>query len=87
MGAGDPRGGSLPGEGPGRVSELLRFSQEHWKYLRSNNCLERVFGEVKRRTRLMGAFRNEKSCTLVFFAVIRALRFRRIPIPEILHKT
>jgi putative transposase len=64
------------------------FPREHWRYIRSNNTLERLFEEVKRRTRLMGAFRNEKSCVLVFYAVTRAIRWQRMPVPEpILHKT
>jgi putative transposase len=65
------------------------FPREHWKYIRTNNCLERFFEEVKRRTQLMGAFRNEGSCILVFYAVTRAARWRRIPTParELLHKS
>lgn len=49
------------------------FPAEHWRYIRSNNTLERLFEEVKRRTRSMGAFRNEKSCILVFYAVTKRL--------------
>jgi putative transposase len=64
------------------------FPKEHWRYIRSNNTLERLFEEVKRRTRLMGAFRNEKSCILLFYAVTRAIRWQRMPVPEaILHKS
>jgi putative transposase len=64
------------------------FPKEHWRYIRSNNTLERLFEEVKRRTRLMGAFRNEKSCILLFYAVTRAIRWKRMPVPEaILHKS
>lgn len=62
------------------------FPREHWRYIRTNNSLERLFEEVKRRTRLMGAFRNERSCILVFYAVTRALRWQRIPAP-ILHNS
>jgi transposase-like protein len=57
------------------------FPKEHWPTLRTTNVIERLFGEVKRRSTKMGAaFRNETSCLLMFYAVIRGLNFRRIPI-------
>jgi len=58
------------------------FPKEHWKTIRTTNLLERMFGEVKKRSNKMAAaFRNENSCLLMFFAVIRGLRFRRIAMP------
>ncbi len=58
------------------------FPKEHWKTIRTTNVIERMFLEVKRRTKKMGAaFRNENSCLLMFYAVIRGINFRRIPIP------
>lgn len=58
------------------------FPQEHWKYIRTTNIIERLFGEVKKRSHKMAAaFRNENSCLLMFYAVIRSLKFRHIPIP------
>lgn len=58
------------------------FPKEHWKTIRTTNVIERMFLEVKRRSKKMGAaFRNENSCLLMFFAVIRGINFRRIPIP------
>jgi transposase-like protein len=39
------------------------FPKAHWKSLRTTNAIERLFGEVKRRSHKMAAaFRNEKSC-------------------------
>ena len=50
------------------------YPKEHWKTIRTNNILERLFGEVKRRSHKMAAaFRNEGSCLLMFYAVIRGL--------------
>jgi putative transposase len=44
--------------------------------------IERLFNEVKRRSHKMAAtFSNEGSCLLLFFAVVRSLKFRRIAMP------
>jgi putative transposase len=68
------------------------FPEKHWKFIRTTNIIERLFGEVKKRSHKMAAaFRNEDSCLLMFYAVIRSLKLRRISVPakdtspEILH--
>jgi putative transposase len=73
------------------------FPKEHWKTIRTSNVIERLFGEVKRRSHKMAAaFRNEESCVLLFYAVIRSLKFKKLtmpassqahPDPELLHTT
>jgi transposase-like protein len=70
------------------------FPKKHWRYIRTNNIIERTFGEVKKRSHKMAAaFRNENSCMLMFYAVIRSLRLRSISVPakktasEILHNS
>jgi putative transposase len=73
------------------------FPKEHWKTIRTNNVIERLFGEVKRRSHKMAAaFRTEDSCLLHISAVIRSLKFNRLTMPqasqaqpdsEILHTT
>lgn len=58
------------------------FPKAHWKTIRTTNVIERLFNEVKRRSHKMAAaFRNEGSCLLMFFAVVRSLKFRRISMP------
>jgi transposase-like protein len=58
------------------------FPKAHWKTIRTTNILERLFGEVKKRSHKMAsAFRNENSCLLMFYAVIRSLKFRKISMP------
>lgn len=58
------------------------FPPTHWKTLRTTNVIERLFNEVKRRSHKMAAaFRNEASCLLMFYAVVRSLRFRKIAMP------
>jgi transposase-like protein len=57
------------------------FPQAHWKTIRTTNVIERLFEEVKKRTHKMNAaFRTEASCLLMFYAVIRGLKFRRIAV-------
>ena len=70
------------------------FPAKHWKYIRTTNIIERLFNEVKKRSHKMAAaFRNENSCLLMFYAVIRSLKLRRISVPamdpdlEILHNS
>lgn len=61
---------------------FYHFPQAHWKTIRTNNVAERLFEEVKKRYHKMNAaFRTEDSCLLMFFAVIRSLNFKRIPMP------
>ncbi|GHO56072.1 IS256 family transposase [Ktedonobacter robiniae] len=58
------------------------FPKTHWKTIRTNNVSERLFGEVKRRSHKMAAaFRNEGSCLLLFYAVIRGLTFHKLTMP------
>src|SRR5260370_26715588 len=58
------------------------FPKAHWKTIRTNNVMERLFGEVKRRSHKMAAaFRNEESCLLLFYAVIRSLKFNKLTMP------
>lgn len=73
------------------------YPKTHWKTIRTNNIIERLFGEVKRRSHKMAAaFRNEGSCLLLFYAVIRSLHFNKLAMPapstkqpdaEILHNS
>jgi putative transposase len=58
------------------------FPQKHWKFIRTSNIIERLFGEVKKRSHKMSAaFRNEESCLLMFYAVIRSVKLRKISVP------
>lgn len=74
---------------------FYQFPQNHWRYIRTSNAIERLFQEVKKRSHKMAAaFRNENSCLLLFYAVIRSLNLKRISVPtmaskpsEILHNS
>lgn len=51
------------------------FPPEHWKKIRSTNGLERFHGEIKRRTRTVGAFPDRASAMRLIIAVaIRATK-------------
>jgi putative transposase len=55
------------------------FPANHWRTIRTTNVIERLFEEVKRRSHKMGAaFRNEDSCLLMFYAVVRSLHFNKV---------
>lgn len=72
---------------------FYQFPQNHWRSIRTSNAIERLFLEVKKRSHKMAAaFRNEKSCLLLFYAVTRSLNLRSISVSasaakssEILH--
>ena len=34
----------------------MEFPPEHWRQIRTNNPLERIMREIRRRTRVVGAF-------------------------------
>jgi transposase-like protein len=47
-----------------------KFPQNHWKHLRTSNTIERLFQEVKRRTKVIPAFGKEASCLMLCHAVL-----------------
>ncbi len=50
------------------------FPEKHWRYIRITNIIERLYSKVKkRRHKMSAAFRNENSCLLLFYAMIRAV--------------
>jgi len=58
------------------------YPPTHWARIRTTNVIERLFEEVKKRSKKMStAFRNEGSCLLLFFAVVRAMRFQNVVMP------
>lgn len=61
-----------PATGPARSSgQVDRVQEEHLrKRLRSTNLLERSFGEVKRRTKVIGRCPGETSCLSLCWAVM-----------------
>lgn len=66
---------------------FYQFPQNHWRVIRTSNAIERLFQEVKKRSHKMAAaFRNENSCLLLFYAVVRSLHLRNIAVPATVTK-
>jgi len=51
------------------ATHFYAFPRQHWHRIRSTNGLERLHGEVKRRTRAVGAFPDRASALRLFTAV------------------
>lgn len=49
----------------------MAFPREHWRCIRTNNPLERLNREVRRRTRVVGAFPNGQSALMLVMARLR----------------
>jgi putative transposase len=61
------------------LEELLAFyklPEEHWKKIRTTNLIERIFREVRRRTRPMSSFPDSASCSRIIFAVFDSFNRR-----------
>ncbi len=58
----------------GGVDETLSymaFPREHWTRIRTNNVLERIMREIRRRTRVVGNFPDGKSALMLVAARLR----------------
>lgn len=47
------------------------FPREHWRRIRTNDALERLFKEVRRRTRVVSAFPDGNSALMLVAARLR----------------
>lgn len=52
------------------VITCLKFPRTHRKRISSSNLIERLFGEGKRRTKVIPRFPTEKSCLSLFYATL-----------------
>jgi transposase-like protein len=66
----------------GKAAEIVRkgveetlcymaFPTEHWRQIRTNNPLERIMREIRRRTRVVGAFPDGRSALMLVAARLR----------------
>jgi putative transposase len=56
------------------IDETLSYYSlpaEHWRFLRTNNPLERLMREIRRRTRVAGAFPDGRSALMLVAARLR----------------
>ena len=49
----------------------MDFPYEHWTRLRTNNALERIMKEIRRRARVIGAFPDGYSAMMLVGARLR----------------
>ena len=57
-----------------KVSETLTYyayPSTHWRQIRTNNPLERIIREIRRRTRVVGAFPDGQSALMLVAARLR----------------
>lgn len=78
----DQIAGKLESMKLGKAAELVRsgspetfsyydFPVEHWKRIRTNNGLERIMKEIRRRTRVIGSFPDGESALMLVAARLR----------------
>ena len=58
-------------DGVDETLSYMAFPREHWRSLRTNNPLERLNREIRRRTRVIGAFPDGESALMLVAARLR----------------
>ena len=58
-------------EGASETLSYYDFPSQHWRSLRTNNPLERLMREIRRRTRVVGAFPDGQSALMLVAARLR----------------
>ena len=58
-------------EGVDETLSYMLFPTEHWRQIRTNNPLERIMREIRRRTRVVGAFPDGRSALMLVAARLR----------------
>lgn len=63
---------------------FYRFPEAHWRRIRTSNVIERAFREVRRRTKVVGRFPNEKAAMTLVWASIEhdRLKWRGVRIDD-----
>ena len=62
---------ALVKESIGETLSYMRFPREHWRRIRTNNPLERIMREIRRRTRVVGNFPDGNSALMLVAARLR----------------
>jgi transposase-like protein len=58
-------------EGMSETLSYMSYPREHWTRIRTNNALERLMREIRRRTRVVGAFPDGTSALMLVAARLR----------------
>jgi transposase-like protein len=62
---------SIVEEGVSETLSYMAYPREHWTRIRTNNPLERIMREIRRRTRVVGAFPDGNSALMLVAARLR----------------
>lgn len=65
------RAAQIIAEGVHETLAYMAFPREHWSRIRTNNMLERVMREIRRRTRAVGNFPDGRSALMLVGARLR----------------
>lgn len=66
-----PKAAELIEESIGETLTYYAFPDSHWRKIRTNNPLERIMKEIRRRTKVVGAFPDGQSCLNLVAARLR----------------
>jgi putative transposase len=66
-----PKAAKVVQEGVEETLSYMAFPAEHWRQIRTNNPLERIMREIRRRTRVVGAFPDGRSALMLVAARLR----------------
>ena len=66
-----PRAAQMISDGIQETFSFYSFPHEHWRRIRTNNPLERIMKEIRRRTRVVGAFPDGESALMLAAARLR----------------
>jgi putative transposase len=66
-----PKAAALVRDGIEETLAYMAFPREHWRSLRTNNPLERLMRELRRRTRVVGCFPDGESALMLVSARLR----------------
>jgi len=65
------RASKLVSEGIEETLTYYKYPREHWRRIRTNNPMERIMREIKRRTRVVGNFPDGESALMLVAARLR----------------
>lgn len=66
-----PEAAELVSTGISETFSYYAFPPEHWRRIRTNNPLERIMREIRRRTRVVGSFPDANSALMLVAARLR----------------
>lgn len=67
------RAADMLNEGIPETLGYYGFSREHWRRIRTNNPLERIIKEIRRRTRVVGPFPDDRPALMLVTARLRRI--------------